>query len=332
MKITSTVAGFTLCVSLVLCLSANAALRPGQMSEVRRRSEQPDIRIQGLVDLLRDEIEEPTISREGLGGGTITHKYQLAQLAKAIWHEAKRPGGRPVLEQALAAETNAEASDVLAVALGNCGERSVADRLIQIATSDDSEHIRAFAVHGLLQSRVYEAIPDLILLLSDANWHYKLDLSTSSDKPWFPVRNQAWIVLKQFGVSSARHYATRLYSADPKSAIDVLQKQLVSGEGDSKPLLTAISRIGGADAKAALQGYIDANAEAVERAPLVVHARAALESTPSTTIEERRDKMPLPDEILNPPRPEGALAVPIPAPHVVSSEEERVETPSSPIP
>jgi len=271
------------------------------LSVYRDETKTLEERIDIFLDFLRQEVAEPTKRHRGIGGD-IYHEYVVEQIAKGIHHLAQKQQDRSALH-ALMQQESGMVRTALVVALGNCGDRSVTDELARIAVSDLDMCIREFAVHGLLQCRAYETIPELIQLLSDDRWYLDKDYMTGTDRPRFPVRNQAWIVLKHLGVAAERHDDTRQYTVDCHSAIGVLQKALADADRVRAPqLLSAISRIGGPDARRALRGYVDTNAEAAGKAALVAHARSALSKTPDTTIEERRDKTPLPDDVLNPDR------------------------------
>lgn len=301
-----------------------AELRPGQLTEARKTSQTPEQCLKAYELLLHDEIRNPTQPRRGTGGGIIDHDYQMNQFITAFLRTINRfdqdagrwqndPDALAALKRLAGEQRLSSARQVLQIVLGLCGERSVVPGLLNTAGSSSGARVRTRAISTLAKLNAIETIPDIIELVDDT---LSIEAGKSCAKLGdecereFPIRRAARYAVLHLGVRTVdqRQYQRdiarwRDFNLDMGSAVRVLHDALGEADEDHvSHLLSAISRIGGPDAKQSLRWYIDAHAETAESVDLVAHARKALNNTLDTTIEERRDRTQLPDKILDPSR------------------------------
>jgi hypothetical protein len=230
-------------------------------------------RVENLYRLLIEEVKTPTAPFRSEAGAEINHEYLLWNITVALWHAVEfSPVAKTSLLQKLRNEPRAEGRQVIQIALGLAGEKSVMKELAIILNSGKYVTLRGEAAGALHRAGGVLAAPVLIEALQG------------------PVAPIAARHLEDFGVKVIVHSVNgaNRYEVDKSSALGVLTRVLACKDQDAASLaIDAITEIGGKEAETELQRFIAENAGKPERSALVTKARQSL-------LRIKRADMPAP--------------------------------------
>lgn len=254
---------FVMCGMLLVVLfcaaSSASAIELSLLSVYRDKTKSPEERIDILHSLLLDEISAPSKPPPMETGDIVYHDYVVAQIIKALYHVARELGDSRYLKQLANNENVSSAKEALQIAIGNCGDVSVENVLINVTQRKEQRFIRELAAEGLGECRSVLAIPDLIELLNDPVVGKRMDRDTGERKAYYPLRRPAFFALQKCGVT-VKELPEHKYKVDKKTAVDKLEQSMNEASHEKKlKLLTAIGRVGGDSAKDALSKFIERN-------------------------------------------------------------------------
>jgi hypothetical protein len=239
---------------------------------------------------IKEEMRHPTNVSDG-DIHRVAHQDILKDLAWTMGKRAKEgKEGELKLRQLLVSETRREVKDLLVIALGYSGDKTVWRNLVGIMKQKGQPVIRECAAKALafeLNARL--AIPDLIDALRDPEFVIRgvpqIETDFSMKEPVFPVRYMASHILGLWGVHVDAYPRTTLFEfeVDKVSAVKALKPELQHKDKEHvKQAIEAIARVGGPTAKAELKRFIEeqqrfpAAMEVAEKAKAALsHAEAA---------------------------------------------------------
>lgn len=280
------------CLALAVVVSWMSLAKPEasyaalKISDLADAAEMQTNRLEGvsrLLDVLHDEVVDPTVAYKVDVGSYIDHDYLLAQVTIAfrnlLLSLTTPPPIRPSKEEiarlkaALGKEKNREARDVLNIVLVYCGATEDSEALTPIIRGNGSVDLRELAIGATWSGGDVPAIPELLECLDDPIEAQRKDYSKGGYKKFFPLREAAAFGLRKLGVSLEDAEGGR-YRVDQESAIRVLEKALdEASDRKAVRLLDGIRRVGGVHARKALAGFITANAAKSGKEALVARAR-----------------------------------------------------------
>ncbi len=241
-------------------------------------------RLRGLVGLLEEEVQSPTESHIGWGGGKIDHDYTMTQIALGISHVAKETSeARHWLKSKLKESNSTEAEEVLKIALGLARDPSVATCLAELLKRPGNPNRRALAAFAIGESGSVVHIPDLLNALNDAYSFEHFGDVGEAETAIFPVRRAAYLALRRLNVKVLKPNPDDefKYEVDRASAIKAIVPALQSPDNTmASSAIRAIGRVGGSNACEALQNYIELNRENPDKKELVIQATAAQSCIP----------------------------------------------------
>lgn len=269
-----------LAMVFMLCVSP---VRAVELSQIRIYSDSATPaaeRLDLLLTLLEEEVRSPVDPQTGWGGGSIDHDYTMAQIALAISHVARET--EPVkaqLRQAADSTSSPEVRDAMLIALGLCGDVSVAEDLTVILKSSTSPSRRALSASALGACNAMLFIPDLAEALNDSAKMPRASDVGQEDRNDFPVRRAASLALRHLGVTVTNPDPVREfeYQVDSASAVKAIEPLLNSSEnGISMQAIHAIRRIGDETARSTLRSFAVEIQDDMSKEDLVEAANAAL--------------------------------------------------------
>lgn len=213
---------------------------------------------------IAEEMRNPTKEDDG-DIHWVEHQWILKDLAFEMGKRAKEgKEGELKLRQLLAAETGKEVKDLLVIALGYFGDKTVWRDLVRIMKQKGQPVIRESAAQALspFELNAVLAIPDLIDALKDREFVIRgvpqIEPHLSTKQPVFPVCYMAFGVLQWFKVIDPFSEKNPLdYEVDRTNAVNVLKPELQNKDKEHvKEAIEAIARVGGPEAKAELKRFI----------------------------------------------------------------------------
>ncbi len=208
--------------------------------------------------------------------GEIDHDYILCLIAGAMRYVAeKEPNAKALIHDKYNRELNAEAKQILALALCRLGEKTGYKELVQALKRKERNSLRLSAVDALSDAGVVEAIPDMIEALAD---HWEAPPESVIGR--YPVRGFAALALVRMGVDVRTPEGVLLskmagpgqliegkipngierggYKVDRASAIRAIRCELSSKHQQTVvAAIEAIARVGGSAAKSELKRFIE---------------------------------------------------------------------------
>lgn len=240
-------------------------------------------RIELLYKAIKEEIRDPTKLRED-DVHWVEHQSILGELAFGVGESAQEAKeGEFKLRNLLATEINQEVKDLLRIALGHFGDKSVWRDLVGIMKQKGRPLIRESAARALYDCNARLAIPELIEALKDSEVVIQYvptsAMGAGVKSAVFRVSGMALTVLKYWGVKveTPDKALPCEFKVDKESAAKALKAELQNSDNEHvKQAIEAIARVGGPAAKAELKRFIQEREGDPGKADLTAKAREVL--------------------------------------------------------
>lgn len=246
------------------------------------RSPAPDDEVDGLMALLRREMNEPSAASFGMAGGPIDSGYVQSVLLGSLRAYVDKQGAseavKACLKSRMASLTQDKPmGDRIKVLLGNAGDRTVTPALIEILGNHEDGFMRFAAAHALGSLGDRSAIPVLKRSLSvDTYARVRAGASyhrlTPRQMVYSPVRLAAAEVLRSMGES----VPVDAELVEPKYVIPRVEPLLYTGRTPYGELMM-LGNLACPEAEAAIQRYIDAKKAAGASSDLIAYAQDQLD-------------------------------------------------------
>lgn len=235
-------------------------------------------RVDTRIQLLKEEMAFPSSPAFGIGGGPIDTGYLQRVIMGSVCTAAQRGAEREEIRRLVSARmvslsvSESALVDRLAIMLGCCGDPAAGPKLVQILEKHPDGYMRFNAAMALGEMPGYvEAIPALRramvsdtyarIRLSDSFQHYN-----SATMVYSPVRAAAAAALKRLG----QRVPQGVEVVPAKYGVQAVEPLLYDARSSMcTEVIAILGAIGGAEAKAALQTFID-NKSAIPGAEALV--------------------------------------------------------------